>query len=74
MHNIGSSPRLISATTTLGPENIGSIVRLQSDAPKYNETAIRVMKKHKVAINDFILRNQKSGKKEEKLIFLPLLY
>ncbi len=53
MHNIGSSPGLISATTTLGPENIGSIVRLQSDAPKYNETAIRVMKKHKVAINDF---------------------
>ncbi|HXI00708.1 MAG TPA: SGNH/GDSL hydrolase family protein [Sphingobacteriaceae bacterium] len=47
-----SGAKLIFATTTPVPENSGSTLRLPSNPPKYNQTAIKVMKYNKVVIND----------------------
>ena len=41
---------LIFATTTPVPE--GSLGRIQADAKRYNQAALKVMKKHRVRIND----------------------
>jgi len=41
---------LIFATTTPVPE--GSLGRVQADAKRYNEAALKVMEKHRVRIND----------------------
>jgi len=44
--------RLIFATTTPVPEGKVNPPRVPSDVVKYNEAALRVMKKHGVAVND----------------------
>ncbi len=41
---------LVFATTTPVPE--GSLGRIQADAERYNQAALKVMKKHRVQIND----------------------
>jgi lysophospholipase L1-like esterase len=42
--------KLIFATTTPVPEGTG--IRVKGDAQKYNEVALKVMKKHHVTVND----------------------
>jgi acyl-CoA thioesterase-1 len=48
----GSGARLIWATTTPVPEKIAGTVRRWKDETPYNETALRVMQKHGIVIDD----------------------
>ena len=44
--------KLIFATTTPFPDNVGNPLRSIQDLDKYNEAALKVMKKHHVSIDD----------------------
>lgn len=44
--------KLIFATTTPYPENVGGPLRQYGDAEKYNKIARKIMKKNKIPVND----------------------
>lgn len=44
--------KLIFATTTPYPENVGGPLRKYGDAEAYNKFAVKIMKKHKIPVND----------------------
>ena len=49
---LSTEAKLIYATTTPYPKEVGGPVRVYGDAKKYNKIAVKIMKKHAIPVND----------------------
>lgn len=69
---VATGAKLVFATTTPYPENVGGPLRAYGDAEKYNKVAVKIMKKNSIQVNDlfsFVLPEMSSLQRPNNVHF-----